>query len=104
MVGDEKSTLSACYNARMLDKVTNKNEKVVEKLLSGTAGEKFQGKQVVVIGEKPHILPDNDQESVALVDKLEQKLPGQIPRLRGPVDRVQLLQRVRLPQGGRAQR
>lgn len=57
------------------------NETVVDKLLSGTAGEKYQGKQVVIIGGKIHILPEDDRESAELVNRLEQKHPDQTPHL-----------------------
>lgn len=65
----------------MNKQVKSSNETVVDKLLSGTAGEKYQGKQVVVIGGKIHILPEDDRESAEMVDQLEHKYPGQTPHL-----------------------
>ncbi|KKR71740.1 MAG: hypothetical protein UU14_C0020G0013 [Candidatus Roizmanbacteria bacterium GW2011_GWB1_40_7] len=56
-------------------------DKLIDKLLSGKAAKKYQGKQVVIIAGKAHILPDNDKASVELVNKLEKKYPKQIPHL-----------------------
>jgi hypothetical protein len=58
----------------------DKNQAVVEQLLSGKAAEQYHGKQVVVMGGKPHILPEDDRQAVVLVEKLEQQYPRQIPR------------------------
>ncbi|MFQ6009399.1 MAG: hypothetical protein ACE5K8_10675 [Candidatus Zixiibacteriota bacterium] len=54
---------------------------LVDKLLSGSAEGKYQGKQVVVIGGRIFVLPEDDRESVAMVDQLEKKYPNQIPHL-----------------------
>lgn len=60
---------------------SKKNNRLVDALLSGVAEEKFQGKQVVVIGGQAHILPEDDTQSARLVEKLEKKYPGEIPHL-----------------------
>lgn len=57
------------------------NQKLIEKLLSAAVEEKYYGKQVVVIGGEARILPEDDRESVKLVEKLEEKYPNQIPHL-----------------------
>jgi hypothetical protein len=54
---------------------------LVDTLLSGIAEEKYQGKQVVVIGGQIFILPEDDRKATALVDNLEKKYPNQIPHL-----------------------
>jgi hypothetical protein len=54
---------------------------LVDRLLSGIAEEKYQGKQVVVIGGQIFILPEDDWKATALVDDLEKKYPNQIPHL-----------------------
>jgi hypothetical protein len=40
---------------------------LVDKLLSGTAKEKYQGKQVVLIGGQIFILPQDDRRATVLV-------------------------------------
>lgn len=57
----------------------DKDNQLVEKLLSGMAEEKYQGKQVVVIGGQAFILPEDDNKAVNLVEGLEKKYPNQIP-------------------------
>ena len=59
----------------------NDKDKIIDKLLSGKAEKKYQGKQVVIMGDQVHILPDDDRASVELVNKLEKKYPKQIPHL-----------------------
>ena len=58
-----------------------KDVQLVDKLLSGAVEEKYQGKQVVVIGKRVFILPENDNKAVRLVEDLEKKYPNQIPHL-----------------------
>ena len=60
---------------------SKKNKQLVDTLLSGAADEQFQGKQVVVIGGKTFILPENDTESARLVETLEKQYPGETPHL-----------------------
>ncbi len=54
---------------------------LVDRLLSGNAEAKYQGKQVVLIGDQMAILPDDDQEAATLVEELEQQYPDQVPHL-----------------------
>lgn len=62
-------------------KIRIEKQKLVEELLSGEVEEKYQGKQVVLIGGQIHILPEDDQESVKLMKELEEKYPNEIPHL-----------------------
>ena len=62
-------------------KVINQDTQLKDKLLSGAVGEKYQGKQVVVIGHQVVILPEDDRKAVTLVEKLEKQYPDQIPHL-----------------------
>lgn len=59
----------------------HQNEELEERFLSGQAPKQYQGKEVVIIGGKAHILPADDRQAAALVDKLEVKYPQQIPHL-----------------------
>jgi hypothetical protein len=54
---------------------------LVDRLLSGTAEERYQGKQVVVMGGQIFILPEDDRKAATLVEDLEKKYPNQIPHL-----------------------
>lgn len=56
-------------------------DKIIEDLLSGAAGEEFQGKQVVVISETVYVLPEDDKKSAEMVERLEREHPGKIPHL-----------------------
>lgn len=62
-------------------KATNQDTQLRDKLLSGAVGEKYQGKQVVLIDQQVVILPEDDREAVTLVEKLEKQYPDQIPHL-----------------------
>ena len=57
------------------------DKELIDRLLSGTAEEKYQGKQVVIMGGRIFILPEDDQKAVTLVEDLEKKHPNQIPHL-----------------------
>lgn len=75
-----------CYNELMTDKqkIINemkKDKQLVDQLLSGNVDEKYQGKQLVVIGGEKHVLPDDDKKAVKLVEKLEKKYPKDLPHL-----------------------
>jgi hypothetical protein len=55
--------------------------KLVEKLLSGAAEEKYQGKQVVLMDNHIYILPDDDHQAATLIEDLEKQYPNQTPHL-----------------------
>lgn len=51
----------------------SKDEKLLSFLLSGKAGKKYKGKQVVVFNGKVYILPEDDQKAAQFVAKLRKK-------------------------------
>lgn len=55
--------------------------KLADKMLSGDVDEKYQGKQVVIIGKETHILPNDGRKAAKLVERLEKQHPNQIPHL-----------------------
>lgn len=57
------------------------SEKTIAALLSGKLGKKYQGKQVVVLGDKVQIIPKTKTEATKLFKKLEKKLPNQTPAI-----------------------
>lgn len=65
----------------MNQRTQTENEELIEKLLSGRAGQGYQGEHVVVIGGEAHILPEDDRDAAALVEELERKHPDQTPHL-----------------------
>lgn len=56
-------------------------EKVLTNLLSGKAGKKYQGKQVVILDGQVYILPEDGQESADFVDELIKKHPKSRPTI-----------------------
>jgi hypothetical protein len=64
-----------------MSKDRHRHEQLVDRLLSGAAAAKYQGQQVVVIGGQVHVLPEDDRESVELIEALERKYPEEIPHL-----------------------
>lgn len=64
-----------------MSKDRHRHEQLIDRLLSGTAAEKYRGQQVVVIGGQVHVLPEDDHASVELIEKLERKYPDEIPHL-----------------------
>lgn len=65
----------------MPPKTESKNEKLLQTLFSGKEGKKYFGKHVVIIGGKATILPSNREKATKLIEKLEDKYPGEIPQL-----------------------
>lgn len=59
----------------------SKDEKVLSFLLSGRAGKKYKGKQVVVFNGEVYILPEGDQEAAQFVSKLRKKNKKVMPIL-----------------------
>ena len=54
---------------------------IIANLLSGKMGKKYEGKQVVLIDNKVHILPEDDLESARFVERLIKKNPKSIPTI-----------------------
>ena len=54
---------------------------LINALLSGKMGKKYEGKHVVVIGGKAHILPFEGKESAEIIGSLEKKHPKETPHL-----------------------
>ena len=54
---------------------------LLDNLLSGAVEEKYHGKQVVVMGDQVQLLPEDDQQAVALVEALEEQYPDQTPHI-----------------------
>ncbi len=65
----------------MKKKKTLSKEKILANLLSGRAGKKYQGKQVIIFGNEVYILPEDDQKSASLVDQLIKKYPQAKPTI-----------------------
>lgn len=54
---------------------------LINALLSGKMGKRYEGKHVVVIGGKAHILPFEGEKSAEIIERLEKKYPRQTPHL-----------------------
>jgi len=61
--------------------VKKTDETIIAALLSGKAGKKYEGKEVVVLKGKVYILPDDDEESRDLLNNLIAKHPNATPTL-----------------------
>ena len=57
------------------------SERLVTALLSGKMGKKYQGKQVMVVGNEISIVPTSKVEAERLFKKLDKKSPGQTPTI-----------------------
>lgn len=54
-------------------------EDIIHALLAGKRGREYEGKHVVIIGEYVEILPTNKESRRALLNRLRDKYPGEIP-------------------------
>mgnify|MGYP001567248286 CR=1 FL=1 len=57
------------------------DQKTIANLLSGKVSKKYQGKEVVVMEGKVYLLPENDEQSKNLINKLIQEHPGLTPTI-----------------------
>ncbi len=57
------------------------SNRTIAALLAGKLGKKYQGKQVVVIGDEVHIIPKTKIEATKLFKKLDKKAPNQTPAI-----------------------
>ena len=55
------------------------DDKILTNLLSGKAGKKYEGKQVVIIGGEIYILPKDDKNSKEILNNLIAKHPKITP-------------------------
>lgn len=58
-----------------------RNGKILANLLSGKAAKKYEGKQVVIYGEKVYILPQDDNKSKDFFNKLITQHPKVTPTI-----------------------
>ena len=61
---------------------TQKDDKeIVNLLLSDKSPKKYEGKEVIVLGGKVYLLPDDDKNAGLFLNKLIKKNPSIIPTL-----------------------
>ncbi len=57
------------------------DEKILTSLLSGKTAKKYEGKQVVIIGGEVYVLPQDDNKSKEVLNKLIAKHPKVTPTI-----------------------
>ena len=62
-------------------KENKKKEKLIDSLYAGELAKKYRGKHVVIVGNKIHPIPYDEEKADKLFERLEKKFPQETPTL-----------------------